>query len=111
MKNFLQPGESLTLTAPYTVTSGSGMLVGSIFGVASVDVAVGVDSEIVMEGVFTLAKVSAQAWTQGQLIYWDDTAKLCTTVVATNKLIGTATAIAANPTSTGNVRLNNAFIS
>ena len=32
--NFKQPGEVLTLTAPYQRDSGQGALVGAIFGVA-----------------------------------------------------------------------------
>ena len=35
MKNYVQPGNTITLTAPYAVVSGEGLLVGSIFGVAS----------------------------------------------------------------------------
>ncbi len=35
MQNFLQEGRTLTLTAPYNVNSGGGMLVGSIFAVAT----------------------------------------------------------------------------
>jgi len=35
MKNFVQPGKTITLTAPYAVTSGDGLLVGSVFGVAA----------------------------------------------------------------------------
>jgi predicted RecA/RadA family phage recombinase len=62
-------------------------------------------------GVFDLATVSAQAWTAGVLIYWDNTAKNTTTVSTSNKLIGVAAAAAANPSSTGRVRLNAAFIS
>ena len=37
MKNYVQPGNTITLTAPYAVTSGDGFLVGSIFGVAAGD--------------------------------------------------------------------------
>jgi predicted RecA/RadA family phage recombinase len=44
------------------------------------------------------------------LIYWDNTAKECTTTVGSNKLIGTAALAATNPSSTGTVRLNGAFI-
>jgi predicted RecA/RadA family phage recombinase len=111
MKNFVQEGKTLTLAAPYAVVSGDGLLVGSIFGVASADAANGAEVEAVTEGVFSLKKTSAQAWTQGALIYWDNTAKECTTTVSTNKLIGTAALAASNPTSTGTVRLNAAFIS
>ena len=111
MKNFIQKGDTITLTAPYNVSSGGGLLVGSIFGVASNDASSGNDVETATQGVFSIAKTSAQAWTQGALIYWDDTNKVCTTTSSTNKLVGTATAAAANPSSTGYVRLNGAFIS
>jgi predicted RecA/RadA family phage recombinase len=53
--------------------------------------------------------VSAQAWTAGALVYWDDTAKLFTTTSTSNTLAGVAVAIAANPTATGRVRLNGSF--
>ena len=39
MKNFVQPGSTITLTAPYAVASGDGLLVGAIFGVAAGDAA------------------------------------------------------------------------
>ena len=111
MKNFILKGETITLTAPYTVSSSGGLLVGSIFGVASNDATSGNDVETVTTGVFLIAKTSAQAWTQGVLIYWDDTNKVCTSTASTNKLVGVATAAAANPSATGYVRLNGAFIS
>jgi predicted RecA/RadA family phage recombinase len=111
MKNFVMEGKTLTLTAPYAVTSGQGLLVGSIFGVACGDAAISTDVETLLEGVFTLAKATGAAWTVGALIYWDNTAKNCTTTVSTNKLIGVAQAAAASGDTTGNVRLNAAFIS
>ena len=111
MKNFIQEGITLTLAAPYAVVSGDGLLVGSIFGVATGDAANGAEVEAITRGVFSLKKTSAQAWTVGALIYWDNTAKECTTTVSTNKLIGVAVAAAVNPSSTGLVRLNGGFIS
>ena len=110
MKNYVQHGHVLTLAAPYDVVSGAGLLVGSIFAVATADALSGADVEAQVTGVVDLAKVSAQAWTVGVLIYWDNSAKLATTTSSTNKLIGVATAVAANPSSTGRVRLNGAFI-
>jgi predicted RecA/RadA family phage recombinase len=111
MKNFIQDGKTITLTAPYAVSSGAGLLVGSIFGIASNDAPIGLDVETLIQGVVTIAKTSAQAWTQGLLIYWDDTNKVATSVSTSNKLIGVAVAAAANPSGTGNVLLNGAFIS
>lgn len=107
--NYLQDGEVLTLTAPYTRTSGQGALVGALFGVALVAVSSGAQASFALTGVFTLPKTSAQAWTVGAKIYWDDTNKECTTTSSGNTLIGVAVAVADNPSSTGQVRLNGAF--
>lgn len=106
--NFIQEGDTLSLVAPYDRSSGQGMLVGALFGVASANVLAGNEVETHMEGVWELEKVSAQAWTQGAKIYWDDTAKNCTTMASGNKLIGAATQAAANPSATGLVLLNEA---
>jgi predicted RecA/RadA family phage recombinase len=105
MKNFVQPGDALTLIAPYDVASGAGFLVGGIFAVAAFAAVSGDPVEGKRVGVFDLAKVSAQAWVQGEPIYWDNTAKLCTNVPGDNLRVGFATAAAANPSSTGNILL------
>lgn len=109
MNNFVQPGDNLTVPAPYAVASGGGMLVGALFGVAQGAADSGADIVMVRKGVFALAKVSAQAWTLGAKIYWDDSAKNCTTTASGNTLIGSAAAAAANPSATGNVLLDGAI--
>jgi len=106
--NYVQEGDHLDLLAPYDVVSGAGMQVGSIFGVALGDALSGAAVRGATEGVWDLAKTSAQAWSVGQKVYWDNSLKVCTTDGTLGMLIGTATAIAANPTSTGLVRLNGA---
>lgn len=111
MKNFVQPGDVITLAAPYQVASGDGLLVGSIFGIATGNAENGAEVEAKLSGVFDLKKTSAQAWTAGALVYWDNTAKECTTTATSNKLIGTAIAAAGNPSATGRVRLNGAALS
>jgi predicted RecA/RadA family phage recombinase len=103
---FSQPGNVLTLTAPYACASGAGAKVGAIFGVATAAVLISEEGEFATVGVYSLAKTSAQAWAVGERIYWDDTNKRCDTDSAVGMLIGAATAIAANPSSTGYVRLN-----
>jgi predicted RecA/RadA family phage recombinase len=111
MKNYVQPGNTLTLTAPYAVTSGDGLLVGSIFGVAAGDAASGATVEAALTGVFDLTKIGSQAWTVGAKVYWDDTNKRCTTVATDNTLIGVAVeAVAGGAGDTiGRVRLNGSF--
>ena len=106
MKNYVQEGDSLTLAAPYNVSSGGGFKVGSIIAIAAGDALSGATVVGLLEGVFTVAKVSAQAWTAGALIYWDDSAKNFTTTSSANTLAGVAVAAAANPSSTGRLRLN-----
>ena len=107
MKNFVQDGECLTVTAPHDLASGDGCLVGTaLFGVAAHDALSGASVQIALEGVFTLAKKSAQAWAAGDRIYFDNAARECTSVATGNVLIGVAVEAAANPSATGTVRLN-----
>lgn len=110
MKNFVQPGCIVEVAAPYALSSGDGALVGSLFGVATTDAASGAAVNLCTEGVHDLKKVSAQAWTIGAKVYWDDSAKNVTTTSTSNTLIGVALAVAANPSSTGRVRLNGAAV-
>ena len=74
---------------------------------ASTDAESGADVAIATEGVYELPKTSAQAWTVGAAIYWTGSAAT-TATTAGNLLIGVAAAAAANPSSTGFVRLNGA---
>jgi len=57
MKNFVQPGDNLDVVAPATVSSGDGVLVGSIFGVAFEDKASGETVALGVEGVYELPKL------------------------------------------------------
>ncbi len=110
-KNFIQPGGTITLTVPYAVTSGDGLLVGSIFGVAAGNAASGATVETALVGVFDIGKAGSQAWTVGTKVYWDDTNKRTTSVATSNTLIGVATeAVAGGAGDTiGRVRLNASF--
>ncbi|MGI4880454.1 MAG: DUF2190 family protein [Janthinobacterium lividum] len=91
MKNFIHSGESIPLVAPYAVAAGGGALVGRLFVVAKSAALTGAAFEGMPRGVFDLAFAVGVACTQGQLIYWDDTAKNVTTVATNNKMIGTST--------------------
>lgn len=103
---YIQPGRTLTLTAPRDVTPGDGAIVGSIFGVSLGTYASGeADGEFSTEGVHEIAKTSAQAWTVGARIYWDNTAFEATTDSAAGQLIGVATEAAVNPSAVGRVKL------
>jgi len=113
-KNFIQQGDRLTLLNPDTspahdLASGDGFLAGSIFGIAITDVPAGEEGAFETTGVWELPKTSAQAWTVGQKIYWNNTLRVVTSSSSGNTLIGVAVEIAANPSAVGKVRLNGSF--
>lgn len=111
MKNFVQTGNTITLTAPYAVASGDGLLVGAIFGVAAGAAALGEPVEAALTGVYDLKKVASQAWAAGDKVYWDNTAKEATKTTTSNTLIGVAVVAVAGGAGdvVGRVRLNGAF--
>lgn len=108
MKNYIQDGNVVTVTAAADVLSGGGHLVGSIFGMAQASAVSGDNVALVRTGVFEHAKTSAQAWTQGAKIYWDNSNKVFTTTASGNTLVGMAAEAAANPSATGLVLLDGA---
>lgn len=90
--NFIQPGENITVATPYDRSSGQGVLVGNIFGVAleDADYSDGDDVLIARCGIYELTKVGSQAWSVGDKVYWDDTNKYCTKTSSANIFIGAA---------------------
>ena len=92
MKNFIQPGNVVSLVAPYNLTSGQGVLVGAIFGVAANDALQGTPVEAVRNGVFTLGAVTADTLATGDKVYWDNTARRLTKTATNNVLVGAAAA-------------------
>lgn len=106
MKNFVQAGKTITVAAPYAVSSGMGVLVGAIFGVATFDAANGAPVEISREGVFDIAAVTADTATQGSKIYWDNTARKLTVTAGGNTLVGAVTSAKAGTDVTARVLLD-----
>ena len=100
MKTFIQPGDSLTVTAPYAVTSGQGVLVGALFGIAAFDAAISTSVEVQTKGVFDVTKEPALAITAGARVFWDNTNRRITTTATSNFQVGIATqaALAADTT-------------
>ncbi|MBF0182691.1 MAG: DUF2190 family protein [Magnetococcales bacterium] len=105
MKNWIQPGDTVTVVAPVAVNSGEGLLVGTLFGIAISTAAINTNMEMITTGVVDLPKANL-AITQGAKVFWDNTAKNVTTTVGTNTLIGCAIVAAAIGDVTVRVRLN-----
>ena len=100
MKTFIQPGDSLTVSAPYAVNSGQGVLIGALFGIAAYDAAISTTVEIQTEGVFDITKEPSLAITAGARVFWDNTNRRITTTATGNYQVGIATlaALAADAT-------------
>lgn len=105
-KNYNGPITPTTIVAPATLTSGTPVLVGTTLCIPQTDAASGADVAVETVGDFTLASATSQAWTQFALLYWDDTAKNCTTTSSGNTLIGKAAQPKLAASATGRVRLN-----
>ena len=111
MKNYIQRGETLTLIAPAAVASGDMVKVGQIHGVAVAAAASGAEVEVVTIGVFELPKKTAEAISQGDLLYWDNTNKYLTKTSGVGlTLVGAATAGALAAATTVQARLNGAAV-
>lgn len=105
-KNYVQPGQTLTFTAPYVVASGAGFLVGAQFAVALADAASGAPVEGRVNDVWDLAKATGEAWTAWAKVYWDNTNKRLTTTSSGNTYVGVSTQAAASADTVGRVKLN-----
>lgn len=106
MRSFLSSGDIAEFTAPAAVTVDIAVKIDEALVIPLVSVASGETFNGMVRGKFRLAKVSAEAWAEGEQINWDDTAKLFTTVTTGNFLAGFAGAAAANPSAEGELYLN-----
>ena len=107
MKNYVQQGNTITVTAPAAVVSGQYVTVGAIRGVAAYDAAQGEPVEVVTEGVFTLPKKAADVVAAGDLLYWDATNGYLTVTAGTGSkpLVGVAVKAAGNGAMSVDIKL------
>jgi len=109
MRNYIQPGKVLTVTATSDVASGTFQVVGKIFGFATTSAKTGKEYELTTGEVHEAPKVPGTAWAMGDDIYYDATAKAFTKTVGTNLRVGVASQAAASAAGLGLVRLNDNF--
>jgi len=101
MKNFIQFGDTLTLTPAADVASGVGYLFGvALFGIATGDVANGVAGEFRVDGVVSIGKTSALAISVGDRLFWDATNKVVNKTSTAQQCVGIAVEAASNPSAT-----------
>ena len=77
-KNYIQPGNTVTVTAPANVAAGRGVAIKSLVGVTAFGASAGEDVEIHLVGVFEVP-VAGTAPTPGDEIFLNVTTGLFTT--------------------------------
>ncbi|ALO46577.1 DUF2190 family protein [Pseudohongiella spirulinae] len=110
MKNFIQSGHTVTAILLAAATSGDGVLIENLFGVASTDGAIGDECELQVTGVFTLPKKSADEPAQFQVAYWDPVNDELTVTATSNYRVGVFMDTLASGTTTAAVRLDGTAI-
>jgi len=108
MKNYIQDGKILVVTAPAAVASGDFVQVGRIRGVAVTSAASGAQVELATEGVFEIPKTGSEEFaTLGLPVYCvlsGNGVKTVTTASTTaNVLVGYN--VATSGAVTGNLRV------
>ncbi|AJP72271.1 DUF2190 family protein [Sphingomonas hengshuiensis] len=107
MATFFQDGDALDFTAPSGgVVAGLFYKIGVTLVFASVSAAAGALFAGYVEGVYEdAAAATSQAWTEGAVLYWDDTNKKFTTTASGNTKAGIAAAAKASAAAVGRVKL------
>jgi len=92
MKTKHSEGVALDLVAPYDVASGAPFKVGAIIAIAAYAALNGAAVVGYTEGAYTVPKATGAAWSDGDTLYWDDTAKNFTKTPTNNTKAGYAIA-------------------
>lgn len=107
--NYVQAGDKITLTAPYTADSGSLVAVGEIVGVAEADAASAAAVVVNTRGVYTLTHaVTNTAAAIGAVAYYDATNRAISSTT-TYQRVGTHVAAKVTTSTAVTVRLSGAF--
>ncbi|AVW93032.1 DUF2190 family protein [Celeribacter baekdonensis] len=107
MKNFIQNGHIIRVTAPVGgITSGTAIIVGNIFGIAAYTSADGDPVELGTTGVYQLPKATTAVLTVGARVAWDNTAKNINLPGTGRFPVGIATEAAGNGITSVAVRLD-----
>lgn len=107
--NFIQPGDIMEYTAPSGgTTAGVGVLIGNLVVIALDTAAEGDKFRGATSGVWSHVKPGSQSWSEGAIVYWDNSGKKFTTTSTSNYRAGVAAAAVGSGSgeTTGLVRLN-----
>lgn len=103
---YLKPGDTMTITAGTTISSGDVVVVGKAFGVALTDIANGASGEIGLVGVYSLPKDTSLVISQGDRLFWDTSNTWLDKTATAQQGVGFAYTAALSADTTVMVRLD-----
>jgi predicted RecA/RadA family phage recombinase len=109
---YIQGGETVEVTAPSGgMTDGVAYQIGNLFGVAvtangEAAVLVGEVCQLETVGVHDLPKLNTNAYTQGQIVYWDPATGKVTGVAGALDAVGVSMGIYASGATSAQIRFN-----
>ena len=107
MRNAYDSGATISATAPAGgLTSGQGVLIGSLFGVAADTAEAGERVIIALVGSFHLPKAPADTFSVGARLYWNEAEGALTTTAPGNWPVGTAAVAVGAGATVATVRLD-----
>jgi len=110
MKNFDQPGWTVTVEAPVGgVSSGDPLQVNKLFGICCNDAAAGEDVELRLVGAFTLPTTATETWAVGEIAYFDPATGLLTTTAGALDIVAVALDAVTGPAEGSFLLLGPAF--
>lgn len=105
-RNYIQPGDTITIPAPAAVAGGFPVVAGDIVGIAQGDAAISAPVDVKCSGVWELPKVAANNFALGAAVYWDAGDELATTTATDNTKLGVAVEAAPGDAASVRVRLS-----
>lgn len=106
MRNYIQPGDTLTIPAAEAVLSGGVVIAGEIIGIAAGSGSAGDLIDVATVGVFDVPKVAADAIALGDAVFFDLETELATSTAGDNPKLGVATEAAPADSATVRFRLS-----
>lgn len=110
MKNKFSDGSPLDIIVPAGgCTSGTALLVNGIVGIPETTQLIGDTVALHVTGLFDHASDTGAAWAVGDVLYWDNTAKVFTKTTTSNTKAGQCVLAKLSATATGRIRLQPSF--
>ena len=103
---FYQDGKRIDIVQSNDIEPGDVVLIGELIGVQTHQIKKDEKGSVAVSGVFQVEKKSGFAFTEGQKVYWDNTAKQATSTASGNTLMGLTVAEAGASDSTVLVKIN-----